>query len=342
MDPSAIVFAAAPASVINLSPSAQAFVDNRVTSVGTWVLGAAIECLLMGIVFCQAEHYFRNQRRQEQFWTRTTMLVSWVMVLSMLKTTLVVKLVWQQSVVHFANPDVAMTLLYTAWCHRITPLTTGIIGFTVQSFYTVRFFRLTRNYFYTGLIVCAMLLGVVGGGMSEHYIAKAAAKEKLRWFLIHFISVTVADVLITIGTVTALYRRDTMMTNVVKRLTLLMFEAAIPPAIVATADLILTQVLGPKLILWHMPVNHGLGKLYPISLLYTLNTIGDNRELARRDARMASGNTHPRLSGRQGDAELQMADSKIQCRHGLNSLHTLNDALVVSFTSKPVQPWDRR
>lgn len=97
-----------------------------------------------------------------------------------------------------------------------------------------------------------------------------------------------------------------------------MFEAAIPPAIVATADLILTQVLGPKLILWHMPVNHGLGKLYPISLLYTLNTIGgfsstqaqnielnsrlwlgDNRELARRDARMASGNTHPRLSGRQ-------------------------------------------
>jgi hypothetical protein len=37
MDPSAIVFAAAPASVINLSPSAQAFVDNRVTSVGAWV-----------------------------------------------------------------------------------------------------------------------------------------------------------------------------------------------------------------------------------------------------------------------------------------------------------------
>ncbi|KAJ7248097.1 hypothetical protein C8J57DRAFT_1724392 [Mycena rebaudengoi] len=322
MDPSAIVFAAAPASVINLSPSAQAFVDNRVTSVGAWVLGAAIECLLMGIVFCQAEHYFRNQRRQEQFWTRTTMLVSWVLVLSMLKTTLVVKLVWQQSVVNFANPDVAMTLLYTAWCHRITPLTTGIIGFTVQSFYTVRFFRLTRNYFYTGIIVCAMLLGVVGGGMSEHYIAKAAVKEKLRWFLIHFTSVTVADVLITIGTVTALYRRDTMMTNVVKRLTLLMFEAAIPPAIVATADLILTQ-------------------LYPISLLYTLNTIGDNRELARRDARMASGNTHPRLSGRQGDAELQMADSKIQSRHSLNSLHTLNDALVASFTSKPVQPWDR-
>jgi hypothetical protein len=29
-----------------------------------------------------------------------------------------------------------------------------------------------------------MLLGVVGGGMSEHYIAKAAVKEKLRWFLV--------------------------------------------------------------------------------------------------------------------------------------------------------------
>jgi hypothetical protein len=31
------VFAAAPASMINLSPPAQAFVDNKVTSLGTWV-----------------------------------------------------------------------------------------------------------------------------------------------------------------------------------------------------------------------------------------------------------------------------------------------------------------
>lgn len=62
--------------------------------------------------------------------------------------------------------------------------------------------------------------------------------------------------------------------SVIKRLTRLMFEAAIPPAVVATTDLILTQVLGPKLILWHMPFNHGLGKIYVISLLYTLNSIG--------------------------------------------------------------------
>ncbi|KAJ7278422.1 hypothetical protein C8J57DRAFT_1306894 [Mycena rebaudengoi] len=315
MDSAAEVFAAAPASVINLSPPAQAFVDNKVTSLGTWIIGAAIECILMGIVFCQAEHYFRNQRRQTQFWTLTTILVSWVLVLSMLKTTQVVKIIWEQNVIHFVDPDVAMTLLATAWWQTTAPVMTGIIGFTVQSFYTLRFFRLTKNYFYTTLIVCAMLLGIVGGGMSEHYIAKAMVKEKLRWFLIHFTAVTVADVLITIGTVTALYKRDTKMTNVVKRLTRLMFEAAIPPAVVATTDLILTQVLGPKLILWHMPFNHGLGKLYVISLLYTLNSIGDNRELPSRDTRMTSGNTHPshvRFTGRQGDAELSIADVKIQ------------------------------
>ncbi|KAJ7289517.1 hypothetical protein C8J57DRAFT_432729 [Mycena rebaudengoi] len=299
MDSTAIVLAAAPASVIHLSPPAQAFVDNKVTSVGAWTIGAFLECILMGIVFCQAEHYFHNQRRQDQFWTHTTILVLWVLVLSMLKTTQVVKVVWEQSVIRFADPDIGMTLLVTAWCHTTTPLTTGIIGFTVQSFFTLRFFRLTRNYVYTALIVCAMLVGIIGGGMSEHYISKAAVKEKLRWFLIHFTSVTIADVLITIGTVTALYRRDTMMTNVVKGLTRLVFEAAIPPAIIATTDLILTQVLGPKLILWHMPFNHVLGKLYPISLLYTLNSIGDNRELAIRDTRLGSGNTHLRLTGRQ-------------------------------------------
>ncbi|KAJ7249672.1 hypothetical protein C8J57DRAFT_687128 [Mycena rebaudengoi] len=332
------VFVAAPASVINLSPPAQAFVDNKVTSLGTWIIGAAIECILMGIVFCQTEHYFRNQRRQDKFWTHTTILVSWVLVLSMVKTTQVVKIIWEQNVIHFADPDVAMTLLATAWWQTTAPLMTGVIGFTVQSFYTLRFFRLTRNYFYTALIVCAMLLGIVGGGMSEHYISKALVKEKLRWFLIHFTSVTIADVLITIGTVMALYKRDTMMTNVIKRLTRLMFEAAIPPAIVATTDLILTQVLGPKLILWHMPFNHGLGKLYVISLLYTLNSIGDNRELGSRNTGM-SGNTHLRFTGRQGDAELQMTEVKVQSENGLDTLHA-ESPVVSSFTGKPVQPWE--
>ncbi|KAJ7799620.1 hypothetical protein B0H14DRAFT_3156409 [Mycena olivaceomarginata] len=312
------VFAAAPSSVINLSPPAQAFVDNKVTSLGTWTIGAAIECILMGIVFCQTEHYFRNQRRQDKFWTHTTILVSWALVLSMVKTTQVVKIIWEQNVIHFADPDVAMTLLATAWWQTTAPLMTGVIGFTVQSFYTLRFFRLTRNYFYTALIVCAMLLGIVGGGMSEHYIAKALVKEKLRWFLIHFTSVTIADVLITIGTVTALYKRDTMMTNVIKRLTRLMFEAAIPPAAVATTDLILTQI-------------------YVISLLYTLNSIEDNRELGSRDTRM-SGNTHLRLTGRQ-DAELQMTDVKIQSENGLDTLHA-QSPVVSSFTGKPVQPWE--
>ncbi|KAJ6517606.1 hypothetical protein DFH09DRAFT_1195317 [Mycena vulgaris] len=319
MDSAAAVFAAAPASVIQLSPPAQAFIDNKVTSLGTWVIGAAIECILMGIVFCQTEHYFRNQRHQSQFWTLTTIFVSFVLVLSMLKTTLVVKIIWEQNVIHFADPDVAMTLLATAWWQTIAPLLTGIIGFSVQSFYTLRFFRLTRNYIYTALIICAMLLGIIGGGMSEYYIARALVKQKLRWFLIHFTSVTIADVLITLGTVTALYRRDTMMTNVVKRLSVLMFEAAIPPAVIATTDLILTQVLGPRLILWHMVFNHGLGKLYVISLLYTLNSIGDNRGLQSRDSRMASGHPHPslRLTSRQGDAELQMTDVKLQSGKGL-------------------------
>ncbi|KAJ7265644.1 hypothetical protein C8J57DRAFT_1620669 [Mycena rebaudengoi] len=315
------VLAAAPASVIKLSPPAQAFVDNKVTSLGTWIIGAALECILMGVVFCQTEHYFRNQRREAQFWTYTTSLVLWVLVLSMLKTTQVVKIIWEQNVIHFANPDVAMVLLATAWWQTTAPVMTGIIGFTVQSFYTLRFFRLTRNYFYTALIVCAMVLGIVGGGMAEHYIAKAMVKEKLRWFLIHFTSVTIADVLITIGTVTALYRRNTVMTNVIQRLTRLMFEAAIPPAVIATTDLILTQ-------------------LYVISLLYTLNSIGDNRQLPSRDTRMTSGNTHPsqiRFAGRQGDTELQM---EVKSPNG-QGFDGLNETPVSPFLSKPVQPWDR-
>jgi hypothetical protein len=173
-----------------------------------------------------------------------------------------------------------------------------------------RFFRLTRNYFYTALIICAMVLGIVGGGMSEHYIAKAMVKEKVRWFLVstHSVStckahhIDIADPFHFrhhsgctyhcrdgYRVVQAKYSDDQVRAHhslmvsltpshfppsVIQRLTRLMFEAAIPPAVIATTDLILTQVLGPKLILWHLLFNHGLGKLYVISLLYTLNSIG--------------------------------------------------------------------
>ncbi|KAF8143829.1 hypothetical protein K438DRAFT_1875279 [Mycena galopus ATCC 62051] len=41
-------------------------------------------------------------------------------------------------------------------------------------------------------------------------------------------------------------------------------------------DLILTQTLGPEL-LWHLVVNMALGKVYVISLLYTLNSINEYR-----------------------------------------------------------------
>ncbi|CAK5269852.1 unnamed protein product [Mycena citricolor] len=300
------------ASVIHLVPPSQHFVDTRTTSLGPWVLGAFLDCILMGVIFCQTYTFFRTRTRSTAtLQTYYYWLVLVVVTLSMLKTAQGIAVVWVQNVIDYANPDVARTLVATAWWQVSTPLMTGVIGATVQGFFCLRFFLLSRNWAFCIPILLAICLGLAGVSLSLASILANATKAKVTWLLVHLVGVFIADVMITGGTIYYLQKRNSGLDrtkNLINRMLRLVFEGAIPPAVLATTDLIMTQTLGDKL-LWHLFVNMALGKAYVVSLMFTLNQINEYRlrEQGSQDAysserqgRSGTRRQHMELANRAG------------------------------------------
>ncbi|KAJ7058151.1 hypothetical protein C8F01DRAFT_1149754 [Mycena amicta] len=296
----------AGASVIQLSPASAAFVEARVTTLGPWVLGGFLDSMLMGVVFCQAYTYNRTRTS-----TRTTLqryynsIVLVVLGLSMLKTAQCIAVVWEQNVLDYANPDVARLLLAKAWWQVSMPLMTAVIGTIVQSFFCLRYYMLSRNWLLCVPIVCAMCLGLAGVCLSLASILAGNAKAKVMWLLVHLVGVFIADFLITAGTIWSLQKRNSGLqrtTLLINRLLRLVFESAIPPTVVATIDLIMTQTLGQQHLLWHMLMNIALGKLYVVSLMYTLNSINAYR--AREGASQDVFSYSERRTSRRANMEL--------------------------------------
>ncbi|KAJ7508410.1 hypothetical protein B0H11DRAFT_2217701 [Mycena galericulata] len=254
--------ASSDASIIELDPASAAFVAGRVDTLGPWVLGSFADCILMGVVFCQVNTFFKtrtNSSERTPFQRYCFWLVIVVFCLSMLKTMQEISVVWVQNVHDFANPDVARLRVSEAWWQVSTPLMTGFIGLVVQ---------------------------------------------------IHLVGVFVADFLITTGTFLSLRKRAVGLerTNLlVNRLVRMVFESAIPPTVIASIDLVMTQTLfGPKL-LWHLLLNFTLGKIYVISLLYTLNSINEYRmehENQGHEIYTATAHTGRRLSRQRNNLEL--------------------------------------
>ncbi|KAJ7775016.1 hypothetical protein B0H16DRAFT_1450448 [Mycena metata] len=247
-------------SNITLSPASRIFVDGRTTNLGPWVLGGFIDTILMGVVFCQVYNYFSHQRADYGLNRYHTYFVLFVTLLSFLKTSQSIAVVWVQNVLDFANPDVAKTLLISAWWQNTVPLTTGIIGSVVQSFFALRYYKLSRNWLMTIPISIAIILGLASVSMSCPVVPKKsgfADEAKVMWLLIHFVSVFIADFLIT----------------------------------ACTCYILRPRVAGLA----------SLSKLYPISLLYTLNSINEYRN----DSSSRSHDAHAsnRVT-RRGDVEL--------------------------------------
>ncbi|KAJ7491992.1 hypothetical protein FB451DRAFT_1216554 [Mycena latifolia] len=299
---------ATTSSVIELVPASEAFVANRATSLGVWVLAGFLDAILLGVVLCQVDTFFKFRRSQEGLGRHYHWFVILVTTLSLLKTSQAIAIVWVQNVEDFANPDVARTLVASAWWQVSAPLMTGIMGVVVQSFFALRFYMLVRNILVVVPIAVSMLLGFAGVCLSLNSIIIGDATKKVMWLLVHLICAFLTDLFITVGTCYALRKRNSggleSTTSLVNRLLRLVFEAAIPPTLVAAIDLIMTQTLSSKYLLWHLVLNFALSKLYAIGLLYTLNCIHEYREDRLSQERMSSGSRGNNRATKHGDLEL--------------------------------------
>ncbi|KAK6967125.1 hypothetical protein R3P38DRAFT_832759 [Favolaschia claudopus] len=307
---------AATKSIIQLSPPSQAFVDNRTTTLGSWVLAGFMDSILMGVVLCQAANFFKSGRSQEGLGRHYRWLVVVVLFLSILKTSQAIAIIWVQNVRDFANPDIARLLVAKAWWQVSSPLLTGLIGIIVQSFFALRFYLLARNVFLMFPIIATMLLGFAAICLQMNSILIGDAQAKVMWLLVHLVCAFVADLCNTLGTCYALRSRNSSgmasTASLIKRLLRLVFESAIPPTVVAAIDLIMSQTLGQKHLLWHLLLNFALAKLYVISLLYTLNSINEYRQNAISGERLTTSGSRGQIrSGtKRNDVELGHVRSK--------------------------------
>ncbi|CAK5283169.1 unnamed protein product [Mycena citricolor] len=298
-------------STIQLSPSSQIFVDNRATTLGAWVIAGFFDAILLGVVLCQTSSFFKSYRNQSGIGRHYRWLVLVVVFLCVLKTSQAIGIVWVQNVHDFANPDVAQTLVAKAWYQVSAPTMTGIIAVIVQSFFTMRFYMLLRNLWACIPIVISMMLSFAGVCLSLNSIVIGDAKAKVMWLLVHLVCTFCTDFMITVGTCLALRNRNSgglaSTASLINRLLRLVFESAIPPTIAAGIDLIMTQTLGQKHLLWHLVFNFALSKLYAISLLYTLNCINEYRKTQAMSGGLSSSGSRGVSHGRsvkRGDVEL--------------------------------------
>ncbi|KAJ7343335.1 hypothetical protein DFH08DRAFT_223794 [Mycena albidolilacea] len=293
-------------SNITLSPASRVFVDTRSTSLGPWVLGGFMDCILMGVIFCQVYTYFLLRRVDHGLSQYYTYLVVFVTFLSVTKTSQAIAVVWVQNVQEYGNPDVARTLVNVAWWQVSVAFMTGIIGTTVQSFFALRYYKLSRNWVFSIVICLAILLGLTGISLSMANIVTGNVKAKVMWLLVHFVSVAIGDLFITLGTCYTLRKRSTGLVStasLINRTLRLVFESAIPPTVIAIIDLIMSQTLGPKL-LWHLFVNYSLSKVYVISLLFTLNSIAEYRKDHSTLSQSTRRDGYSNRRTRHGDIEL--------------------------------------
>ncbi|KAJ7224104.1 hypothetical protein GGX14DRAFT_143990 [Mycena pura] len=202
---------ATTSSVIDLTPASKIFVDNRVTSLGSWVIAGFCDAILFGVVLCQITTYFKSQYRRprEGLGRYYQWLVILVAFLSVIKTSQAIAIVWVQNVEDYMNPDVARLLVAKAWWQVTGTFFTGLTGAIVQSFFALRFYLLARNILLVAPILCSMLLGFAGICLSLNSILVGNAKMKVVWLLVHLICVFMTDFFITCGTCWALKRRNT-------------------------------------------------------------------------------------------------------------------------------------
>ncbi|KAF7370470.1 hypothetical protein MSAN_00678800 [Mycena sanguinolenta] len=292
-------------SVIELVPASAAFVDNRTNSLGSWVLSAFVDSILMGVVFCQIGTFFKAEGSREGLGRHYRWLVVLVLGLSILKTSQAITIVWVQNVQDFTNPDVARLLLTTVWWQVSAPFLTGIIGVVVQSFFALRFYMLVRNIFFVLPIIATMLAGFAAICLQMNSILVGNAEAKVMWLLVHLVCAFVTDLGNTVGTCYGLHTRNSSglasTASLINRLLRLVFESAIPPTVVAAIDLVMTQTLDAEHLLWHLLLNFALAKLYVISLMYTLNSINEYRQSALSGERVTTSGSR---GVHRGDVEL--------------------------------------
>ncbi|PVF94915.1 hypothetical protein CPB86DRAFT_817624 [Serendipita vermifera] len=275
-------------SIIILNEASQTFVDNAPVTIAPWVMGAMADLFLQGILTVQITNYFTYQSVES--YRKKTWLVIGLTVLCILKSTLNILNVWELVITSFCDPDAARNLLRSDWKSYSASFVTAVIAIVVQSFFVLRYWRLTKAWYICLPIIIGMILSITASITFVITLAKSlgvsvgldtrsrstlvALTKSLRiWSIIHFVSAILVDVAITTATAWYLYNQKPLVvrstSEMIDRLIRMVWQSALPPTICVIVNAVLVPTKPSQH--GHIAINMVLPKLYAISLMYTLN-----------------------------------------------------------------------
>ncbi|GJE88930.1 hypothetical protein PsYK624_050180 [Phanerochaete sordida] len=249
---------------------------------GVAYLAVPISAILYGVTVTQTFYYYRSSKASSDPWYMK-LLVAILLVLDSGHQALIIYSLYYYLIAHYAYAPALLYNVRTLSAEVLLTASPGPITFIVESFLTVRVWRLGRNIYLSGTIgvfvVAHLILNLIFAAKAFEF-TELTGIFKLEAIGAACLAVaTVADIGIAgsvlwyLGKSRTGFRRSD---DIITRLMLLTISTGALTTIFVLADLV-AFVAAPKT-LWSIAFNFLLPKLYINTFLTTLNIRGTLRQ----------------------------------------------------------------
>ncbi|KAH8804266.1 hypothetical protein DL96DRAFT_637435 [Flagelloscypha sp. PMI_526] len=244
---------------------------NMDTTLGAAFIGVVVAAVLHGVSCVQAWYYFTHQRDPSYL----VALVVAVMVFDTVHQALISHTVYTYLVTNYGNPAILTQL---TWSLLTEVIFNGLTAFLVQTFLTLRVWKLSNHNYLVTAVIYSLVLAEFGTVTAFAIKALANFTTFAQLATLQSLSVTVnalaamGDVMIAMTLCTLLHRSRTgfhRSDTIINKLILFAVNTGVLTSLCAIASLI-SILLAPNTFIY-ITFFFIIGRLYSNSLLATLN-----------------------------------------------------------------------
>ncbi|KAJ6469312.1 hypothetical protein C8R45DRAFT_1105178 [Mycena sanguinolenta] len=279
------------------------------SNLGPWDLAICFTMFLQGVLCSQFTHYLGSTRRDS---LQIKLFVAGLALLTTLKTSQSLAIMWLQNVTLFGNVKVASSLWHTSWYSRLTVVLKPTVGFYVQMFFCYRLWAsvfgyiapptldsitaqaISRNVYI--VIICFMLFlfAFICGVLTSFYVfigKRIGVNLTNHWFEIEMGVMVGGDFVLTGSIIFWLLRHNKAVLSRGPTATILSslvrLASAVPITLCSLINLAVMILRAsapdtPAFLMLNLITNNILPHLYAWSAMWTLNS---------RDEIVAAGNS---------------------------------------------------
>ncbi|KAL1736542.1 hypothetical protein EV714DRAFT_266495 [Schizophyllum commune] len=238
---------------------------------GPVLMGTFLNVLLYGVSVMQTYLYWNVYKRKDPLYLR--LLVLFLFLADTAHTVFTMAYMYIALIIHYDDPPY---LQHTTWVFATEPALVGIIGGSVQLFFSWRVRMLTGNVFLAGIIAacaCTACLSGIGTAISCMMISVFSELHRsLPVVGVWFGSASLADILVAGSLVNYLRRHRTGIKSTdtqVDRIIRLTLQTGVITSLWGLMHMLLYLLEHRG---WHFMFNFSLAKIYTNSFMSSLNS----------------------------------------------------------------------